>query len=283
MENIGEDDFEIEESSCKIDSDSDPFERLRTERQLQRIERINNYLYRHFGPNFQITTEHLYSKEMNREDIIADDIDINISNEDIYTMSTNNNNQKDNEINLIANDKQLEATKSDNQQQDTRVIEPFILEDINIESTEVVKSKERIFPTFSSHSIASTETQIFSVNIEPDYTKYGAHISNISISEHHLSSSILDTKGELSEPGPSTEATIEHQMKNIESNIVCSIESGSFWKSKATSPLGSPKSVSTQSSFVDDWEILSSGTLSSAGESGVNRKESEDKAKTKKE
>ncbi|XP_023309634.2 bestrophin-4-like isoform X2 [Lucilia cuprina] len=275
--NIDEEYYENETpTSCESDSDSDLFEKLRIERQKQRTQRMNDYLERHFGSNFQFVKEYLTnletkankstSFEKKEEEKILTHLK---NNENLSTPITSTANQKLTSVTLLTIDRNS--------------LERELLTDLENSklsiTNDIMKTNEEPTSNIDSHeNISSTSTK--TVPLKQDFQIFQIASENSILSPEAQTELVLPSI-EIRPFGSSPASETINQVNfsaNIEQKSHPSNESELFWLSKATSPLGSARSVSTQSSLVDDWEILSTG--STFGEYRVDIGESENEHNT---
>ncbi|KAI8122109.1 Bestrophin-2 [Lucilia cuprina] len=272
--NIDEEYYENETpTSCESDSDSDLFEKLRIERQKQRTQRMNDYLERHFGSNFQFVKEYLTNSETKankstsfekkEEEKILTDLK---NNKNLSTPITSTANQKLTSVTLTIDRNSLERELLTD------------LENSKLSTTnDLMKTNEEPTSNIDSHeNISSTST----VPLKQDFQIFQIASENSILSPEAQTKLVLPSIG-IRPCGSSPASETMNQANfsaNIEQKSHPSNESELFWLSKATSPLGSARSVSTQSSLVDDWEILPTGSTS--GEYRVDIGESENEHNT---
>ena len=218
---------------CFPDSDDDPFERLRIERQQERIQRMNNYVERHFGPNFQIILQslvkpdHQKPKQLKEKEIFEDTGEVD--KDDITEEGT----LADQGIELPMQKSKMLVTWYPENLEPIKNTNDFG-QSYNMNMSERVSTQA----TQTTELSATEEQNIFSVDIKSDPDTPLSATDALTIEASHFS-----------EPS------------NMERTTNYPSEQELLWLSKATSPMGSARSVSTQSSTqTDEWELMSLGS-----------------------
>ena len=235
---------------CLPESDEDPFERLRIERQQERIQRMNNYVERHFGPNFQIILQslvkpdHQKPKQLKEKEIFEDAEEVD--KEDITEEAT-----------LV--DQSIEQPT-----QKSKMVVTWYPE--NLESTKNTNDFGQSYNMKMSDRVSTRATQTSELSLTEEQNIFAAGIKSDSDIPLSATDALTIDASHFSEPS------------NLLKTANYPSEQELLWLSKATSPMGSARSVSTQSSTqTDEWELMSLGSSPVVGEHRVDIEEPKEK------
>lgn len=205
---------------------------MRIERQQQRIQRMNNYIERYFGPDVQIVLQSLFKPENQMLQRVKEK----------ETFTESEVVEKDDiteEITLI-------AQEIEKPMQTSKMLVTWYTENLEHSLDSIQKSEEskemvesEVLPTENAEKELTKATQTSELSLKEQQTNYESSVINKNMDALRVDLSNFNEPLGLDR---TANYTSEQQL---------------LWLSKATSPMGSARSMSTQSSTpTDSWELV---------------------------